>query len=418
MEPSLRILFLSQYFPPEMGAPSARTYELCRSWVNQNQRVTVITGFPNHPTGVIPKEYKQHLFKIEQTDGIRVIRTYVYPAPNEGFLKRIISYISFMFSSVLIGPWRACKVDLVIATSPQFLVAIAGYIISLIKRAPFIFEVRDLWPESIVQLGQIRNRMIIKMLEFLEIFLYKKAAMIVVVAESSIPILKSKGIPARKIKVVKNGVDLTLFHPQKADRQLRERLGFTNKFIVSYIGTLGLSHALDKVLETAQSLREQDHIQFLLIGEGAEKERLLGMKDELNLNNVTFLNQVEKQLLPYYYNLSDVVLVTLRKLPLFQCVIPSKIFEIMAMAKPIIIGVDGEARQLVVDEAGAGIFVEPENIQQLGETILKLYKDPILRKTLGDNGRCFVQKHYDREKLARAYLEALEGLITNRRSTN
>lgn len=409
----MRILFISQYFPPEMGAPSARTHELCRSWVERGESVAVITGFPNHPTGIIPNEYKQHLYKMERIDGIRVIRTYVYPAANKGFFKRIIGYVSFMFSSILIGPWRTGKIDLVIATSPQFFVAIAGYIISLIRRKPYVFEVRDLWPESIVQLGQIRSKLIIRILEYLEVFLYRKAAMIVVVAESSVPIIKSKGISGDKIRIIKNGVDLELFHPQKDAPQLRQRLQMENKFVVSYVGTMGLSHALDKVLETAKLLEEQSQIHFLLVGEGAEKERLLEIREKLNLNNVTFLNQVEKQMLPYYYALSDVVLVTLRKLPLFRCVIPSKIFEIMAMAKPIIIGVDGEARQLVTEEASAGIFVEPENIDELRSAILKLYEDPLVGKKLGNNGLRFVQKSYSRDKLAELYLENLRKLAGN-----
>ncbi|MCK6623402.1 MAG: glycosyltransferase family 4 protein [Calditrichia bacterium] len=408
MKQDIHILFLSQYFPPEMGAPSARTYELSRRWVEKNQKVTIITGFPNHPTGVIPKEYKQHIFKVEQIDGIRVIRTYIYPAPNKGFFRRILSYLSFMCSSILLGPWKTGRVDIVVATSPQFFVAIAGYLMSRIKRKPFIFEVRDLWPESIVQLGQLRNRAIIKLLEFIEVFLYKKADLIVVVAESSIPLIEQKGIPRGKIKIIKNGVDLNLFTPQKIDPEMKKKLGLEHKFIISYIGTLGLSHALDQVLETAKLLQDSPDIHFLLIGEGAEKEKLIHRKNSLGLTNVTFLDQIEKQLLPYYYSLSDIVLVTLRRLPLFQCVIPSKIFEIMAMEKPIIISVDGEARQLVINEAKAGIFVEPESPPALKEAILKCYQNPPECHVMGLNGRTFVEKEFSREVLADRYLEYLQ----------
>ncbi len=405
----MHILFVSQYFPPEMGAPSARTYELSRAWVRQGHRVTVITGFPHHPTGVIPPEYSQHVFKIEQRDGIKVIRTYVYPTANKGFFKRILSYFSFMVSAVVLGPWKTGPVEVVIATSPQFFVAIAGYLLSRLKRRPFIFEVRDLWPESIVQLGQLKNRLLIRLLEYIEVFLYRKAERVVVVAESSVPILEKKGIPKEKIEIIKNGVDLRLFTPQPAPQHLKRQLNLEGKFVVSYIGTMGLSHALDKVLETAKRL-EQDfpRIHFLLIGEGAEKQHLIARQKELQLTNVTFLDQIAKEELPDYYALSDLVLVTLRKLPLFQCVIPSKIFEIMAMARPILISVDGEARRLVVEEARGGVFVEPENVAQMSEMIVHLYQHPEMLREMSRNGREFVEQHYDRDQLALQYLQMLE----------
>jgi glycosyltransferase involved in cell wall biosynthesis len=391
-----------------MGAPSARTFELCRHWVKSGHKVTVITGFPHHPTGIIPPEYPQHFYKTETVEGIRVIRTYVYATANKGFFKRIISYMSFMFSSILLGPWKAGKPDVVIATSPQFFVAIAGYCVSLIKRRPFVFEVRDLWPESIVQLGQLKNKRLIRLLEGIEVFLYKRAKMIVSVTDSFVPIITGKGVNAGKIVVIKNGVDLTLFDPGKTNPNLKSTLQLQDKFIVSYIGTHGLSHALDKVLETAALMRENTDIHFLLIGEGAEKENLLRQKEALQLSNVTFLDQIDKANLPYYYNLSDIVLITLRDLELFRTVIPSKMFEIMAMARPIIISVDGEAKQIVVDEAKAGIFVEPENPQQLRKAILTLYQDPQKRSQLGNNGRVFVEQFYNREMLANAYIKAIE----------
>jgi glycosyltransferase involved in cell wall biosynthesis len=407
MKKSLHILFISQYFPPEMGAPSARTFELCRHWVKSGHQVTVITGFPHHPTGIIPPEYPQHFYKTETVEGIRVIRTYVYATANKGFFKRILSYMSFMFSAVILGPWKAGKPDVVIATSPQFFVGIAGYFISLMKRRPFVFEVRDLWPESIVQLGQLKNRLLIKFLESIEVFLYKRAKMIVSVTDSFVPIIAGKGVDKEKIVVIKNGVDLQLFDPNKTNPNLKKSLRLQDKFIVSYIGTHGLSHALDKVLQTAAMMRDNSDIHFLLIGEGAEKENLLRQKEALQLSNVTFLNQIDKASLPYYYNLSDIVLITLRDLELFRTVIPSKMFEIMAMARPIIISVDGEARKIVVEQANAGLFVEPENPQQLRNAILSLYQDPQQRLQLGKNGRLFVEQFYNREVLADAYINAI-----------
>lgn len=403
----MRILYISQYFPPEMGAPSARVYELSKRWVQRGQQVTVLTGFPHHPTGNIPSHYKQHIFKRETTDGIKVVRTYVFPAANKGFLKRIASYLSFMFSSIFLGTWNVGKPDLIIATSPQFFVAIAGYIISKIKHRPFVLEIRDFWPESIIQLGQLKNKIILNILKMIELFLYQHAKLIVVVADSSVSILNNKGIPSSKIIVIKNGVDLELFDARKRNTDLKNKLKLDNKFIVSYIGTLGLSHALDQVIHSASILRNQSDIHFLFIGEGAEKNNLLTLAKENGLSNITFLDQIDKQNLPYYYSLSDVVLVTLRKLELFSCVIPSKIFEIMAMAKPILLSVDGEARKLVIDEANAGIFVEPENSREMAQKILELYSNQKWRQKLGENGLNFVQLNYNRIHLADKYLDYL-----------
>ena len=402
------ILYLSQYFPPEMGAPSARVFETSRYWIKKGVPVTVLTGFPNHPTGIIPPAYRHKWLMKEVIEGVPVVRTMIFPAANKGFGKRILNYLSFMLSAVMVGGRKVGPVDVVIATSPQFLVGIAGYILSRLKGAQFVFEVRDLWPQSIVELGQLNNRVIIRLLEKIELFLYRKARAIITVSDSSRQIIASRGIPARKIFVIKNGVDLSLFTPGKEMRGLRERLGLKGKFVIAYIGTHGLSHALHNVLWCAKRLKGMPEIQFLFVGEGAEKERLMDQVQHMGLTNVIFIDQISKEELPSYYELADVVLVPLRKLPLFKSVIPSKVFEIMAMAKPIIISVCGEARELVVEKARAGIFVEPENVQQLQEAILKLYRDEGLRKQFGRNGRLFVEKYFDRDQLSEKYLKIIQ----------
>jgi len=406
----LRILYVSQYFPPEMGAPSARVFELSRRWVKNGDKVTVLTGFPNHPTGIIPAEYRGYRFLEEEKEGIRVVRTYIFAAPNKGFFKRVLSYVSFMCSAIVQGTRKVGKQDLLIATSPQFFVGIAGLIISRLKGVPFVFEVRDLWPESIVQLGQLKNKTIIRFLEWIEMTLYRKAAHIVGVADSTVKILTERGVPAEKISIIKNGVDLELFTMRSDTEALKRKHGYQGKFIVSYIGTHGLSHALDKVLDAAELLRNEREILFLLVGEGAEKEHLKRKAASLNLKNVEFLDQIGKKQLPEYYALSDIVLVTLRDLPLFRSVIPSKIFEIMAMGRPIIISVDGESRKLV-EQAQAGIFCQPENPQEMKEKILYLKTRPAQRLELGRNGRRFVEEHFDRNKLADRYQELLHRIL-------
>ncbi len=406
----MRILYVSQYFPPEMGAPSARVFELSRRWVKKGDQVTVLTGFPNHPTGIIPAEYRGYRFLEEKKEGIRVVRTYIFAAPNKGFFKRVLSYVSFMCSAIVQGTRKVGKQDLLIATSPQFFVGIAGLVISRLKGVPFVFEVRDLWPESIVQLGQLKNRTIIRFLEWIEMTLYRKAAHIVGVADSTVDILTKRGVPKEKITIIKNGVDLDLFKSRDDQESLKEKHGFKDRFIVSYIGTHGLSHALDKVLDTAQQLKDEKEILFLLVGEGAEKENLKRKAKRLALKNVVFLDQIDKKQLPEYYALSDVILVTLRDLPLFRSVIPSKIFEIMAMARPILISVDGESRKLV-EQAQAGIFCQPENPQEMKDKILYLKAQPELRRELGRNGRHFVEEQFDRNKLADRYQELLHRLL-------
>lgn len=414
MPPKLNILYLSQYFPPEMGAPSARVYELSRRWVAQNSAVTILTGFPNHPTGIVPEEYKGQYFLREGKDGIKVIRTYIYAAANKGFIKRVFSYLSFMVSSIIQGTRASGKQDVIIASSPQFFVGIAGYIISRLKGIPFIFEIRDLWPESIVQLGLLKNEVLISLLEWIEIFLYKRAAHIIVVADSTVDILMKKGIDKEKISVLKNGVDLILFNFLDNQSALKEKYGFKNKFVVSYIGTHGLSHALDKVLETAELIKPREDIVFLLVGEGAEKEKLQNFAKEAMLTNIVFVDQINKSQLPDYYALSDIVLVTLRKLPLFKHVIPSKLFEIMAMKRPIIISVDGEAKR-IVENAKSGVFCEPENPVSLKKAIEALYKDEEKRKQLGENGRQFVEKYFNRDVLADDYLDIIRSITLSSR---
>ena len=317
-----------------------------------------------------------------------------------------------MFSSIIQGTKASRKQDILIATSPPFSVGISGYIISRLKRIPFIFEVRDLWPESIIQLGQLKNKFIIKFMETIERFLYKKSIHIVPVAESTTAVLKEKGISKSKITVIKNGVNLNEVIPQQEDGELRVKLGLNRKTIVSYIGTLGLSHALDKFLETAKLLSNKKDVGFLIIGDGAERENLLKKSQQYDLKNVCFIKKVEKEKIASYYSISDILLVPLKDLPIFKKVIPSKLFEIMAFEKPILISVDGEARS-VVESANSGIYVNPEDPNDLKEKILYLANNSELAAELGRNGRKFVEEYFDRQKLADDYLDLLSSFIKN-----
>ncbi len=398
-----------------MGAPSARTFEHARHWVDLGHDVTVITGFPNHPTGVIRPEYRGYFVKRESVEGIDLLRTWVYVAANKGFTKRVLNFFSFFFSSLALGAALTRRPDVIIGTSPQFFCAVAAYCLSVIKRAPFVFEVRDIWPQSAVELGALKNPILIRLLEAIEWRLYSRAALIIPVAESTRRHLIEKGVPAERISVVPNGVDARYLSLAQADPEgLREELGLKGKFIVSYIGTHGMSHALEVVLQAATELERDPAIHFLLVGEGAEKERLKRLASELRLNKVTFVDQQPRERLLSFYRLSDVSLAPLRRLQIFKKVLPSKLFELMGAGCPVICSVEGEAADLV-NAAESGLCIEPENVRALVEAIRRLRDDPELRARMSENGRAFVRSRYLRSDLAEKYLNALATAIADRK---
>ena len=409
----MRILFLSHYFPPEVNAPASRTYEHCKQWVKEGHDVTVVTCAPNHPQGAVYEGYKNKFFQREEKDGIKVIRLWTYVTANEGIAKRTINYISYMFAVIFAIPFLP-KTDIVLSTSPQFFNGLAGYVVSRLKRVPWVLEIRDLWPESILTVGAIKNKTVIHMLEYLEMFAYCKADRIVPVTDSFKEYMIKKGIDEGKIEVIKNGVDLDFYQAITSDNKsvstisLKDKkIDLAGKFVASYVGTHGMAHHLETILEAADELRDQPSIVFLLVGEGAERKNLLLLKDKLQLENVIMLEQQPKEMMPLLWQLSDVSLVLLRKSDLFKSVIPSKIFESMAMKKPIVLGVAGES-QSIIENAKSGICIEPENSHELAEVILKLFRDKEFGSDLGDNGRQYVIENFDRKVLAKRYLSLLE----------
>jgi glycosyltransferase involved in cell wall biosynthesis len=404
----MRIAFLCQYFPPEMGAPSARTYEHARHWAALGHEVTVVTGLPNHPTGVIRPEYRGYWVKRERVEGIDLLRAWIYVAPNKGFGRRVLNFLSFFVSSLVCGMLMVRRPDVVVGTSPQFFCAAAAYLLSRVKRAPFVFEVRDIWPQSAVELGAIRRRYLIRALEMIELHLYHRAALIVPVAESTRAYLLDKGIAPEKIHIIPNGIDARYLESATATAEsVRKELGLEGKFIVSYIGTHGMSHALEVALRAAEALSEDPAVHFLFVGEGAEKDNLEQLAENLKLKNVTFLAEQPRDRLLAFYRASDAGLVPLRRLPIFKKVLPSKLFELMGASCPVICSVEGEAAELV-NRAGAGLCIEPENIGQLVEAIKRLRAEPELARRLGASGAQFVKTHYLRSALAEQYLEALK----------
>lgn len=410
MKKPLRILYISHYYPPEVNAPAVRVSGLARAWTRRGHKVTILTGFPNHPTGIIPPEYRGKLAVTEQDNSIRILRTWLYAAANKGFLKRILNYLSFMFSAVLSGMLRSGKQDIIIATSPQFFVAIAGYLLSRLKRIPFVFEVRDVWPEEIVAVGAMKRGFIIRLLERIEMFLYRKAVFVVAVAQGTIDILTSRGVPHEKIVLLPNGVDLAEFQGLEGSHDIRDRYNLNGHFLVSYIGTHGMAHNLGTIIKAADQLRDRDEIRFMFVGDGADKGNLVRLKEQMGLDNVIFVSQQQRKDVPRYYATSDLCLVPLRTAGLFTKNIPSKIYEVMACGKPIVIGTHGESRRLV-EQAGAGIGVEPDDAEELANAILELSRDRERTRQLGANGRKYAELNFRREEIAERYITRMQGLM-------
>ena len=404
----MHIVFLSHYFPPEVNAPASRTHENAKRWVKHGAKVTVITCAPNHPNGVVYPGYVNRLAQWDEKDGIHILRVKTYLGPNKGFLKRIANYISFMFSSIIMS--RMVKdVDIVASTSPQFFCGLSGYFISKMKRCPWVLEIRDLWPESIIAVGAIKQRTIINILESIETFMYKKADHVVSVTRAFKQHIIGKGKKSDMISIVTNGADLDRFKVFKGDNPVIEKYGLKGKFVASFIGTHGMAHALDTVLRAAVILKDRPDIIFMLVGDGANRQMLLQNKKELGLDNVLMIGQQEKKLMPAFIAASNVCMVLLRKSDIFKTVIPSKIFEIMAMERPIIHGVEGESKE-IIENASCGICIEPENENELVNAVLMLYENKPFCKHLAGNGRRFVRKFYNRDKLANQYLQVLKQL--------
>ncbi len=403
----MHILFLTDNFPPEVNAPASRTFEHCREWVKAGHRVTVVTCAPNFPKGKVFDGYQNRLWSRETMDGIDVVRVWSYVTANEGFLRRILDYQSYMVTATIASLFIR-RVDLVIGTSPQFFTACAAYVVSRLKFRPYIFELRDLWPESIKAVGAMKNARAIALLESLELFLYRKIARVVSVTQSFKNILVRRGIDAAKIEVVTNGVDLSNFKPRAKDAALTKELGLEGAFVAGYIGTHGLAHGLETLLAAAEKLRGKGFV-FLFLGDGARKQALRDQAAAMKLDNVVFIDSVSKADVARYWSLLDVSVIHLKKTDLFTTVIPSKLFESMGMGLPVLHGVAGESADIVRAE-GAGIPFTPESADELAAALERLKSNPAELEQFRTSCLKGAQ-HYDRTNLALKMLRVLEAVV-------
>ena len=372
----MHILFMTDNFPPEGNAPASRTYEHAVYWVSSGHKVTVITGAPNFPEGKLFKGYKNRWYCVEDMDGIRVVRVKTYITANEGFAKRTLDYMSFMVSSYIAGLFQK-RPDVIVATSPQFFTVCSAWMLSVFRRRPFVFELRDLWPASIKAVGAMKDSRLIRALERLEMFLYQKAAAIVSVTNAFKTELVERGIDGSKIAVVINGVELSRYSPCEEDAALQREFDLEDKFVVGYIGTHGMAHALHRILEAADLLRDREEIVFLLVGGGAERETLLKRAEEMGLKNVRFAPRQPKEKMPAIWSLCDVSLIHLKNDPLFKSVIPSKIFESMGMGLPIILSLPAGESSRIIEGTGAGVVIPPEQPEKLALTVVELFEDRV-----------------------------------------
>jgi glycosyltransferase involved in cell wall biosynthesis len=408
----LRIMFLTHYFPPEIGAPQARMFELARRLDELGDTVTVVTAFPNYPTGIVHEGYRGRFAMEERMDGVRVLRRWVFATPNSGFFKRILNWLSFVASS-LTAARKVGPVDVMFVQSPPLPIGLATLAYARIKRAPFVFNVSDIWPQSAVELGVLRSKLAIKLAEMLEMHIYRRAARVTVPTPGMLERLAARGVPREKLVLLTNGVDTALYQPQPPDADLASRLGFDGHKVFLYAGTHGLSQGLDVILEAAKITKNPD-VLYVLAGEGADKAALVAKAKSEGIANVRFLPNQPKASMPALLNSTYAGIISLRPLDLFRSAFPSKMFESMAVGQPLVAALWGEAAEMV-RTAECGVVTEPGDASELRDAVESLAGDPQLAREMGMHGREYVAEHYNRAKIAVRLHELLREVVRSRR---
>lgn len=399
----MKILILTQYFPPEVGAPQNRLFELALRLQKEGAEISVLTAMPNYPQMEIHPSYKGKCFCKNKMEEITVYRSWIYVSKNRDVISRLINYFSFVFSSLFFGLFRIKKHDFILCESPPLFLGISAYIIKLFKRSKLIFNVSDLWPESAEKLGIITNRFFLNTATKLEEFLYRKSHFITGQTQGIVKNISSR-FPDKKVFWLKNGVDTRFYNSASTYNDWRKKNNFNSTdFLLFYGGIIGIAQALETILYAAKELQNKPEIKFILLGSGPEKEKLQAIQKNHKINNVYFFDAVTKEKMPEIINSIDIAIIPLKKIELFKGAIPSKIFENLAMKKPLLLGVEGEAKTLFIEDGNAGLAFEPENQLDLKNKILQLYNHPEIVKQLGINGYNYVLKNFSRDTIAKDF---------------
>ncbi|HNW58306.1 MAG TPA: glycosyltransferase family 4 protein [bacterium] len=407
----MNILYITQYFPPEVGATQNRAFEMAANLVRLGHTVTVLTEFPNHPRGIIPPEYHRRWYVKDELEGIRVIRVWVFARPVKTFFTRMGFYLSFMANAALVGTLVRGRYDIIYATSPPYFVGVTGLWLSLVKRARFVYEVRDLWIKSAAELGELSNPRILKMAGWLDQLYYRHARRVIAVTRGIYDDLAAQGLAA-KLHLIYNGTNCEQLYDH-GDGKRRE-LGWENKFVVMYAGVLGIAQGLEEICRVIEILKADPAILFAFIGEGPLKQQLLTLQENRGLTNLHFIGEIPREEIAAWLSAADCCLVPLKKRETFRGALPSKMFDVMACSRPLLLSVDGEARALV-EKIGAGLYIEPENDAELQRAILTLKADPALCKQMGAAGRSFVEHNFSRRQAALELEKVLQEVMNESR---
>ena len=405
----MKLLILTQYFPPEIGAPQNRLFELALRIQKEGIEVNALTAMPNYPHMVVHKDYKGTFSSSEMMQGIKVHRRWIYVSKKTGIIHRLLNYFSFVFTSLFAGIFSVKKHDLILCESPPLFLGISAYIICKIRGSKLIFNVSDLWPESAEKLGIVTNKSMLALATTLEEFLYKSSVLVTGQTQGIVQDISSR-FPNKKVYWLPNGVDLTLFSPDEVQSDFREKHDFSNSdLLFFYAGILGIAQGLDVIVDAAKRIADKN-VKIVFLGEGPEKKRLKKRVESESISNVFFIDAITKAEMPAFVKAMDVSIVPLRRLDLFKGAIPSKIFENLAMKKPILLGVEGEAKELFIEEGKSGMFFTPENDEELAKCISEISSAPEIVLDFGENGRNYVDKKFNRNNIAQAFNEQLKEL--------
>lgn len=415
----MRILFLTQYFPPETGAAQNRLSDLAARLAAAGHEVVVLTAVPSYPKGQIFDKYRGRFLATEGENGYRIVRIWTVVTNNKDFLRRILAYVSFAILALVVGAFKVEKTDILYVESPPLFLAVAGFVLGKLKQAKFVLNVSDLWPESAVALGILRNPWLVRWATRVEEHLYRRASLVTGQTQGIINSIRSR-CPQTATLLLTNGVSPEFLADVEVARATRERarkeFGFGARLIVAYTGVHGLAQGLETIICTADLLKEYEDIQFLFLGDGPEKSRLQAMTIDKKLSNVRFLASQPSSRMPEVLAAIDISLVPLRRHDLFRGAIPSKLFEAMGAGVPVVVGIDGEARSLV-ELSGGGLVVEPESPNELARAVLLLYRDPILRNSLSVRGRKYIHRFYNRAQISQELQNSLLKIISAQTET-